>query len=455
MEPNEEHPQGAAVLDATERWLRRFVHFPSEAHYTLATLWVAGSHMTDETGTVVHKAYGRLGFVSNEPASGKTTAMERALALTPRGEVLVQPSLAGIMDAIDERQIIALDEADKYFGRTGRMAHVTAFLNAGYKQGGGLVRHRGRKVDSFALVMYSGLLEALGVNPDLQPLRTRSFLIEMHAMTHGTTVEEYDDERHDAPQGILRQAVASWAHSVAHVASGVVVETPEGVTNRRAQIWRPLLRTAALAGGYWPDRAREACEELESGISSAALVLTPEQRIIADVLAVCEGVSRVPTPTLIEALHEVEGAPWKFVLPHKKGGAASSGTARELAALLEPHGLFPRPLRFEVPEVGMLRLHGYELTDHQECGMCTPVYEIIETVNSAGEIGDDLRPYTDQSAPYTDGTQTYTDDVDVYTDEQTHPDRDAQKTDPVTEPLQMVKRLPRPAIDPRDMFRFG
>src|SRR5690349_21569359 len=219
----EHYPQGAAVLDATERWLRRFVHFPTEAHYTLTSLWVAGSHMTDETGTPVHKAYGRLGFVSNEPASGKTTAMERALALTPRGEILVQPSLAGIMDAIDERQIIALDEADKFFGKTGRMAHVVAFLNAGYKQGGGSVRHRGRKVDSFALVLYSGLLEALGVNPDLAPLRTRSFLVEMHGAPQGVSVEEYDDERHDAPQTLLRQAVASWAQSVAHIVSGVVV----------------------------------------------------------------------------------------------------------------------------------------------------------------------------------------------------------------------------------------
>lgn len=438
----EEYPQGAAVLDATERWLRRFVHFPTEAHYTLATLWVAGSHMTDETGTVVHKAYGRLGFVSNEPASGKTTAMERALALTPRGEVLVQPSLAGIMDAIDANEIIALDEADKFFGKSSRMAHVTAFLNAGYKQGGGTVRHRNRKVDSFALVMYSGLLEALGVNPDLAPLRTRSFLIEMHATTGSVTVEEYDDERHDAPQSILRQAVASWGRSVAHLASAVVVETPESVTNRRAQVWRPLLRTAALAGGYWPDKAREACEELESGVSTGAVVLTPEQRIIADVLSVCEGVSRIPTPVLIEGLHGVEGSPWKFVLPHKAGGAVSSGTARELAALLEPHGLFPRPLRFEVPEVGLLRMHAYDLTDHQGCRMCPQT-----------------TPYTDELALYTDETHLYTDEqtrtrTDLHVHGPTHgTDADAHNTDAVTEPARTVK--PRPAIDPRDVFRFG
>jgi hypothetical protein len=413
MKP-EEYPQGAATLDATVRWLKRFVHLPSESHYTLTALWVAGSHMTDETGTVVHKAYGRLGFVSNVPASGKSTAMERALALTPRGEVLVQPSLAGIMDAIDERQIIALDEADKYFGKSGRMSHVVAFLNAGYKRGGGIVRHRARKVDSFSLVTYSGLLEALGVNPDLHPLRTRSFLVEMQPAPLGTQVEEYDDERHDGPESMLRMAIASWAQSVAHIVSDVAVNTPESVTNRRAQIWRPLLRTAALAGAEWPVRAWEACEELESGISLAPPVRTPEQRIMDDVLSVCEGASQLPTKVLLQRLHALPGSPWKFILP-----GDGTGTARELAAWLAPHGLYPDILWFSVPDVGRLQIRGYDLTAHQGCLLCPQT-----------------RSHTDEFASHTDESGSGTDEPASVTDDGNTP------PPPVA----------APRVDPRIMF---
>jgi len=386
---DKEHPQGAAVLDATERWLRRFVYNASDAHHTITTLWIAGSHMTDETGTPVHRAYPRLGFVSNEPQSGKTTAMERALELTPRGEILVQPSLAGIMDAVEERQTVALDEADKYFGKTGRMSHVVAFLNAGYKQGGGSVRHRSRKVDSFALVMYSGLLEALGVNPDLQPLRTRSMLLEMHPAPRGTKVEEFDDEMHDYPQDMLRQSLSSWGRSVSHVVSGMVVETPESVTNRRAQLWRPLLRVAALAGGDWPEKAIAACAELESGISLAEPVLTAEQRIMGDVLTVANGETVLPTNILLSRLVALPGAPWKFVFPEP----TSTGAARELAELMSVHGLFPTDIRYYVDGVGRLPYKGYNLTGHQDCRLCP-----------------DDPSLTDQDGVHTDESELHTDE---------------------------------------------
>jgi hypothetical protein len=414
----EEYPQGAATLDATERWLNRFVHFPSDAHSTLTTLWVAGSHMTDETGTVVHKAYGRLGFVSDQPSSGKTTAMERALALTPRGETLVQPSQAGILDALEERATIGLDEADKYFGKTGRMPHVVALLNAGYKQGASL-RHRGRKVNTFSLVMYSGLLEALGVNPDLAPLRTRSFLVEMVPAPLGTDVTEYDDERHDGVEGMLRHALASWGRSVAPMVADVVAEAPEGVHNRRAQLWRPLLRVAALAGGDWPERALSACDELESGVSTAEVVQTPGQRIMADVLSVCKGVDRIPTGVLLERLYGIAGAPWRFVL----ADSGSSGTARELAALLEPHGLLPKLLWFELPDVGRLQMRGYALTDHQGCGICPA------------------------DPPHTDELDSHTDQTSLHTDEPVH------VTDALRPPVEPKVRDPRlPSAAPMITF---
>ena len=37
---------------------------------------------------------------------------------------------------------------------------------------------------------------------------------------------------------------------------------PKALTNRAADIWEPLLALADLAGGHWPQLARQAAEAL-------------------------------------------------------------------------------------------------------------------------------------------------------------------------------------------------
>lgn len=425
METTEEYPHGAQLLDATERWMRRFVHFSSDSHHVITALWVAGVHMTETESAgaredLVHLAYARLGFVSDEPGSGKTTAMERALYLCPRGELLIQPSMAGIMDALDERETIALDEADKYFGkRGGAQTNVIGFINAGYRKGGGTVRFKNRKVDSFAPMLYSGLLEALGINPALTPLRTRSMLLEMHAAPDGVKVEEFDAERHEYAQTLLRDALSSWGKVVAPLIPGTPAMDAEGVTNRRAQLWRPLLRVALLAGGEWPQRALQACQELESGLASAPPSLTPEQRLMGDVYAIAGRDSQLPTEELIRRLHSIPNAPWRYVLPDPTG----TGSARDLAAYMGAHGLSPRP--FRNPELPTLQLRGYALSEHVDCLLCPQT-----------------RSQTDDFCSQTDDSEDVTDEPGGATDADTHV---------IAPPVRPSGKLPPPP----PVFRFG
>lgn len=403
----EEINQGAHVLDSVERWMSKFVHFPSTTHSTITALWVAGTHMTgaasaESAPQLVHLAYPRLGFVSNEPGSGKTTAMERALALCPRGELLIQPSMAGIMDAVDERQTIGIDEADKYFGkRGGAQAQVIGFINAGYRKNGGSVRFKNRRVDSFAPMLYSGLLEALGVNPALLPLRTRSLLLEMHPAPYGVKVGEFDDEKHEYAQDTLRDALASWGKLVAPRVPRIVVPDVEGVNNRRAQLWRALFRVAILAGGEWPEKAMRACLDIESGMASQGPTLTPEQRLMADVRAVA-GRSRIATTELISRLHAIPGAPWRYVFPDHTG----TGEARDIAAMLEPHGLVPDTFWFDIPELGKMQRRGYDLSTHEGCRIC-PAEE--SGTDETGSQTDDIYSGTDEWEDGTDDAGHVTD----------------------------------------------
>src|SRR5204862_3717127 len=49
-------------------------------------------------------------------------------------------------------------------------------------------------------------------------------------------------------------------------------QTPSGLNDRAADIWEPLLAIADLAGGDWPQLAREAAQQLSSSDDEITLV---------------------------------------------------------------------------------------------------------------------------------------------------------------------------------------
>jgi hypothetical protein len=58
-------------LDLVESYLSRFVAYPSEHALVAHTLWIAHTHLMEEFDTTP-----RLAFMSAEPMSGKTRALE-------------------------------------------------------------------------------------------------------------------------------------------------------------------------------------------------------------------------------------------------------------------------------------------------------------------------------------------------------------------------------------------
>lgn len=69
---------GAALLDEVEAFHRRFNVFPTEHAYVAVALWDAHAHLMDALdGTA------RIAFLSPEPGSGKSRALEIIETLTP------------------------------------------------------------------------------------------------------------------------------------------------------------------------------------------------------------------------------------------------------------------------------------------------------------------------------------------------------------------------------------
>src|SRR4029077_12131528 len=76
--------QGRRMLADVCAFLRRFISYPSEHALTTHALWCVHAHLMDSWDTTP-----RLAFLSAEPSSGKTRALEITELLVPNPTVAV------------------------------------------------------------------------------------------------------------------------------------------------------------------------------------------------------------------------------------------------------------------------------------------------------------------------------------------------------------------------------
>lgn len=86
---------GAALLAEVEAFHRRFNVFPSEAAYVAVTLWDAHAHLLD-----CFDSTPRLAFLSPEPGSGKSRALEVVETLVPEPMTAVNASAAALFRSV-------------------------------------------------------------------------------------------------------------------------------------------------------------------------------------------------------------------------------------------------------------------------------------------------------------------------------------------------------------------
>ena len=106
-------------------------------------------------------------------------------------------------------------------------------------------------------------IAGIGNLPDT--IMDRAVIVRMRRRAPDEPIRDYR-ERVTRPEGeALRVQLAAWAEAVAERVGDPWPDMPEGVTDRAADVWEPLLIVADLAGGDWPKLAREACTALVTG----------------------------------------------------------------------------------------------------------------------------------------------------------------------------------------------
>ena len=336
---------GAAALDDACAFITRFCALPSEHAYTAVTLWAAHAWALEAFDSTP-----RLAFLSPEPGSGKTRALEVLTLLVPWPMHAVNATPAALFRSVADpasRRTILFDEIDTIFGpKAKEHEELRGLLNAGHRRSGVAYRcvGEGTRQEVVAFPAYAAVaLAGLGKLPDT--ILTRAVVIRMRRRAPHEHVEPYRARLHE-PEGKKRgQLLGDWAKSATERMAGSWPAMPPGVSDRPADVWEPLLTVADAAGGCWPDRARQACAWLVRDNADRGISLGI--RLLADLRGIFDGARALTTEDILSQLHELDAAPWADL----KGQPLD---ARGLARLLDPYDIAPAKVK-----VGGRPLQGY------------------------------------------------------------------------------------------------
>ncbi len=344
------HPDG--LLDRVERFLGRFVAYPSEDARVAHVLWCAHAHLLE-----AFESTPRIAFLSPEPGSGKSRALEASEPLVPRPLHSVNVTPAYLFRKVADEAgppTILFDEIDTIFGpKAKENEDIRGLLNAGHRKGAtaGRCVVRGKTVETEELPAFCAVaLAGLGDMPDT--LMSRAVVLRMRRRAPHERVEAFRPRLHWPEGHVLRDELAKWAGTVRARVGNPWPDMPEGVEDRNADVWEALLVIADVAGGDWPRRARRSAVALVADSQAGQPSLGV--RLLADLRSAFakRGGATATTEVLLTELREMDEAPWDNL----RGEPLD---ARGLAKLLGKYGVKSKSIRLDAQTV----VRGYHRAD--------------------------------------------------------------------------------------------
>ncbi len=364
----------AQMLDEVHALLGRFVAYPSQHAHVAHTLWIGHAHAMG-----AWESTPRIAFLSPEPGSGKTRALEITETLVPRPVEAVNVTPAYLFRKVGDeagRPTILYDEIDTVFGPKAKdNEEIRGLLNAGHRCGAvaGRCVVRGKEIMTEEIPAYCAVAFAgLGDLPDT--ILARSVPIRMRRRAPNEQVQPYRRREH-APLGHrLRDQLAAWASEHEDALADARPEMPSGVVDRDADVWEPLLAVADAAGGDWPERARVSAVTLVT-LSRAA---TPSLgiRLLSDLRTLFADRDHLATSAILSELHAIEDAPWGDM----RGKALDS---RGLAQRLKKYEVKPTTVRIgHDTHKGYRREDLHDTFERYFSPLGSPPYEAVTRVTS-------------------------------------------------------------------------
>src|SRR5215470_13406241 len=204
----------------------------SEAEADICALWAAHTYLLD-----CFQITPRLGIWSATKRCGKTTLLDclGRLVWRPLQAANVTPS--AVFRVVEGyRPTLLIDEADTFLRDNAELRGV---LNSGYRRGGQVLRTIGDDHEPRAFSTYSACAIALiGRLPET--LHDRSVIVLLKRRLPSEAIKPFRPDRAGRLDDLARKA-ARWAADNAERIGDADPDIPEGVFNREADNWRPLL----------------------------------------------------------------------------------------------------------------------------------------------------------------------------------------------------------------------
>jgi hypothetical protein len=337
---------GAGLLDEVQAFLARFIAFPSDAARVATVLWCVHAH-----ATAFFESTPRIGYLAPEKECGKTRALEIVGLLVPNPMHAVNATPAALFRSIPSQPTILYDEIDTVFGpKAQQNEEIRGLLNAGHRRSGVAYRCVGEgtkqqvvEFPAYAAVAFAGM----GDLPDT--IMSRTIVIAMRRRSPTEHVDPYRIRMHEPIGHEIRDRIASWVEANTKALTDAWPRIPDGVVDRAADVWEPLLTIADAAGGHWPETARVACvtHVTQARQREGSLGV----RLLTDLKEVFGNQDRLSTEDILKALCELDESPWADM----RGKTLDS---RGLSQRLGKYDVGPKPLR-----IGGRVIRGYERTD--------------------------------------------------------------------------------------------
>ncbi len=366
-----EHQDGAALLDDVAAFTARFVAYPSDHAGIAHVLWIAHTHFMERWDSTP-----RIAFLSPEPGSGKSRALEVTELLVPLPVEAVNVTPAYLFRKVgseDGRPTILFDEVDTVFGPKAKdNEEIRGLLNAGHRRDAvaGRCVVRGKTVETEEIPAYCAVaLAGLGGLPDT--ILSRSVIIKMRRRSPTEQVEPFRRRVHAAEGHELRDRLAAWAVQAADNIAWP--DMPSGIADRDADVWEALLAVADAAGGRWPETARVAAvahvADSKAGVPSLGI------QLLADIRQVFGDADGIPTKTLLDKLIALEESPWGDL----RGKPLSD---RGLSNRLDKYGIKPTTIR-----VGAGTPRGYKREDFHDAWVRYLPNKVTDHGGGEGALG--------------------------------------------------------------------
>lgn len=328
-----------SVLNDLRAWWSRFIVTTSDDDLDVLTVWTAHTWLTDVNWTTP-----RLVITAALPGSGKTTVLDHLSRLAVR-PLSTASGMTGALLArclVDGVKTILIDEAERTFRGSDTSPDLVAILNSGYKRGGSrpvLVPDSSGNYEVKNFPTYAPV--AMAGNAPRLPDDTQQRCIYVRLMPdYGGIAEDSDWELNESDALELRDRLEAWAGRVKGDAPGLDYRLPPVVRGRSAEVWRPLKRTAQLAGGHWPETvdklALQHLADLAADAEAGLSYERPHVRLARDLHAVWDyGAPGVPLPfmateVLLQRLHAHDPESWDRIEYGQRKPLTATGLARML-----------------------------------------------------------------------------------------------------------------------------